>query len=262
MPLSRPAAGGAETGLVRPGPAALDFGTILSSFALAGLAAGALATAWSLLVTEVTIAHALQIAQGRSPGGDVEAPLSRVVQVLGGALGTLVHGVVLALVVAVVFTLVRHRLPARTDFGRVLALCAIGFGVLALLPAIAIPANPPGVGDPATIEERTALYGGVVLGGLVVALLVTAAVSALRSRGAGPVDATIGAVALGALLLLGLLVLLPANPDTVLPDVPLDVVWDFRLASLGQLAAMWTTLALVAGALLDRRTRDGAIGRD
>jgi Probable cobalt transporter subunit (CbtA) len=262
VPLSRSAADPAGTGVPAGGPAAPDFRTILSTFALAGLAAGALATAWSLLVTEVTIAHALRIEQARAIGEPVEGPLSRVAQVLGGALGTLVAGIVVALVTGVVFAQVRHRLPARTDFARVLAFCAIGFGVLGLLPAIAIPANPPGVGDSATIGQRTALYGAVVLGGVVVALLVTAAVSALRSRGAGPVDATIGGVVVGAVLLLGLQVLLPANPDRILPDVPADVVWDFRLASLGQLAAMWTTLALVAGALLDRRTRDVPPRRD
>jgi hypothetical protein len=40
--------------------------------------------------------------------------------------------------------------------------------------------------------------------------------------------------------------------------MPADVVWNFRLASLGQLAVLWTALALTAGALLDRRTRTRA----
>ena len=254
MPLSRSAAG---TDLPVPRSAGLSFGGVLSRFALAGLAAGVMSAAWSLLVTERAIAPALAIEEARGGGHD-EGPVSRPVQLLGGALGSVVAAVVLSLLAAVVFSLVRHRLPARTDFGRALVVGAIGFGVLALLPAVAIPANPPAVGDPATIGERTALYVGVLAGGAVVALLVAAAVSVLRSRGAGAVGATIGGVVVGVVLVGALLVLLPSSPDAIPADVPADVVWDFRLASLGQLTVLWLTLALVAGALLDRRTRTRA----
>lgn len=237
-------------------PALPSFATIAARFAMAGLAAGAVSAAWSLLVTERAIAPALAIetARGGAPG---TVPVSRPVQLLGGALGTIVAALVLALLAAVVFAAVRHRLPARTEFGRVLEVGAIGFGVLALLPAIAVPANPPAVGDPATIGARTALYGGVLAAGAVIALLMATAVSALRGRGHDPVLPAVGGVVTGAVLVAALLVLLPSSPDTVPGDVPADVVWDFRLASLGQLAVLWTTLALTAGALLERRTPKG-----
>jgi hypothetical protein len=255
VPLSRPAAG-TGSGVPIAGSSALSFGAILSRFALAGLAAGAVSAVWSLLVTERALEPALAVEEARG-GAHHEGPVSRPVQVLGGALGTLVAAVVLALVAAVVFALVRHRLPARTDFGRALVVGGIGFGVLALLPAVAVPANPPAVGDPATIGARTAVYFGVLAGGAVIALLVAAVVSLLRSRGAGAVGATIGGVVVGSLLVAALLLLRPA-PDPVPADMPADVVWNFRLASLGQLAVLWTALALTAGALLDRRTRTRA----
>ena len=54
----------------------------------------------------------------------------------------------------------------------------------------------------------------------------------------------------------GLLVLflaLPGSPDSI--DAPADLVWRFRLASLGGLAAAWTVLALVTGTLLSRPSR-------
>ena len=48
-------------------------------------------------------------------------------------------------------------------------------------------------------------------------------------------------------------------PDTIAADVPAAVVWNFRLASLGQLAVLWAGLGLVSGWLLDRLVR--SLGR-
>ena len=49
---------------------------------------------------------------------------------------------------------------------------------------------------------------------------------------------------------------LPATPDAV--DNPADLVWSFRLASLGALAVMWAVMALVTGTLLSRPARTQA----
>ena len=45
---------------------------------------------------------------------------------------------------------------------------------------------------------------------------------------------------------------MPGSPDVVPDDVPADLLWDFRVASLAQLAAMWLTLGLVFGVLMER----------
>jgi predicted cobalt transporter CbtA len=235
----------------------LTFRPILLRFTLAGALAGALAGLWSLLVTERAIDPALAIEESRSHGGDEHSVeiFSRGVQVTGGVLGSVIAGVVIGLLFAVVFAAVRHRLPARTDFGRAAVLGAIGFGVLALLPAVAMPANPPAVGDPATIGRRTAIYGGVLAAGLVIALLTSALVSALESRGFDrPVTVLIAVLTAGVLVGL-VLVFFPRNPDVIPADVPAALLWNFRLASLGQLAVLWSTVALVGGTLVDRLTR-------
>ena len=235
-------------------PATLTFGPILLRFTASGALAGALAGVWSLLVTERAIAPALALEEARSEGGAHEEVFSRGVQLTGGVLGSIVAGVVVGLLFAAVFAAVRHRLPARTDFGRSAVLGAIGFGVFALLPAVAIPANPPAVGDPGTIGRRTAIYGGVLAAGLVIVLLTSALVSVLDSRGVDRPLTVIAAV-LAAGILVGLVVVLfPKNPDAIPDDVPASVIWNFRLASLGQLTVLWTTVALVGGALVDPLT--------
>jgi predicted cobalt transporter CbtA len=237
----------------------LRFGQLFGRIVLAGLVAGVLAGVYSLLVTERAIAPALDIEEARAAteGGHEHAGelFSRPEQLLGGFLGTVLAGVVLAVVFAAVYGLVRHRLPGRTDVARAGLLAAIGFAVLALLPALKIPANPPAVGDPDTVGTRTAIYGGVLLCGVVGTMLVAALVSWLRSRGTSDA-ATVAAAAVAVAVLLALvLVLVPDNPDTIAADVPAAVVWDFRLASLGQLAVLWAGLGLAAGWLLDRLPR-------
>ena len=241
------------------------FGQLFGRLVLAGVIAGALAGAYSLLVTERAITPALDLEDARlaaQGGHDLGVEMfSRGTQLLGGFLGTLVAGVVLAVVFAAVYGVTRHRLPGRTDFSRVVLLAAIGFGIFALLPALKIPANPPAVGDPATIGTRTAIYGTVLLCGLIAAMLVAALVSFLRSRGAGIAATAAAAVVLTGVLVSLVILLVPDSPDTIPLDVPAAVVWSFRLASLGQLAVLWTALGLAGGWLLDRLTRTARADR-
>jgi predicted cobalt transporter CbtA len=54
----------------------------------------------------------------------------------------------------------------------------------------------------------------------------------------------------GYALLVGLW---PAGPDGIPADVPAGLIWQFRLSSLAELAALWVTLGVVTGLLLERR---------
>lgn len=230
------------------------FPALLSRLAIAGAISGVLSGAWAVMVTERALEPALAIEAAR-PTDSQEHPVevvSRTTQLLGGFLGTLIAAVVFSVVVAAVYAVTRHRLPGRTDVGRMTTLAAVGFAVFALLPAVKIPANPPAVGDPGTVSTRTAIYAAVLICGAATALIVSFLVSTLRRHGADPATvAVLAAVATVALLALTVL-LVPGSPDVIPPDVPAAVVWDFRLASLGQLAVLWASLGLAGGWLVDR----------
>lgn len=238
----------------------LRFGALLGRVVLAGLIAGALAGLFSLLVTQRAIAPALDLEEARAATEGAtqhhrEELFSRGEQLIGGFLGTMAAGIALAVVFAAVYALVRHRLPGRTDVARTVVLATVGFGIFALLPAVKIPANPPAVGDPGTVGTRTAIYGAVLLLGVITAMLVAALVSALRSHGIGAAATAVAATVATGLLLALILVLVPDNPDTIAADVPAAVVWNFRVASLAQLAVLWASLGLASGWLLDRLVR-------
>lgn len=234
----------------------------------AGAAAGLAAAVVLYLVVEPVIRRALVIEDARAATeesghaghthshGEAEAEIvSRGQQVVGGMLTSVVVGCLFGLVFAVVFAKARHRLPGTTDHGRAWLLAALGFFAFVLVPGVVIPSNPPAVGDPDTVSERTLLY---VLAILVAVALVLGAFTldrALSARGlASPRRTTIvGAAFLVAFALV--VWALPGTPDAIPGDVPPALIWDFRMASFAQLGAMWAVLGLVFGLLAAPRSK-------
>ena len=238
----------------------LPLGAILARGAAGGAAAGLAAALVSLLVVEPVIRAALAVEAARAPasGEHHEEVFSRPVQLAGGMLTAILVGLALGLVFAVVFARAHHRLPGRGNFGRAAVLAAAGFGVLALLSAVKYPANPPGVGDPETVGARTLMYLTLLAAGVLVLLALAAVFASLSRRGWPWAERVSAVVAAGVLLCGAVLALWPASPDPVPPDVPAELLWRFRLASLAQLAALWATLGLVTGLLLERAGRQPA----
>lgn len=233
----------------------MGFPALLRRGAAAGAAAGVCAALVMWLVVEPVLRRALALEAARGGHDHHEEPLvSRAVQVVGGLLTAVLVGVIVGVVFTVAFARLRPTLPAATDLGRSMVLAATGFTVLALLPAVQIPANPPGVGDPATVRERTLLYALTILLGLLGIGAVLAVDRALRETVTVPVRVGLDVV-VGVAWLVLVLVLVPGSPDGIPADVPAGLLWEFRLASLAQLAAMWTALGVVFGVLVDGRTR-------
>jgi predicted cobalt transporter CbtA len=235
----------------------MGIGALLRRGVAAGAAAGVASALVAWLAVEPVIRRALVIEEARAGAhAHHEEPLvSRGMQVFGGLLTIGVAGVLFGVVFAVVFARARHRLPARTDFGRAVLLALLGFGVFALLPGLKYPASPPGVGDPATVSERTLLYVASVVLGVLVVLTVSGVDRLLAARGLpAPRRQSLDAVA-AVVLLAVVLVALPPSPDGVPADVPAALLWDFRVASLAQLASMWAVMGVTFGLLADARER-------
>ncbi|MBW8729566.1 MAG: CbtA family protein, partial [Terrabacter sp.] len=112
--------------------------------------------------------------------------------------------------------------------------------------------NPPAVGNPETVGQRTMLYAVVLLLGVAIALLVPLLDQRLAARATVPSTRWAIDIVATVVLVVLVLVLMPGSPDAVPADVPAALIWDFRLASLAQLATMWLTLGLVFGLLLER----------
>ncbi len=235
----------------RPAP---SFGAVLLRGLLAGLIAGLLAGLFAYTLGEPKIDAAIAIEEAaagaeHSHGGD-EAEVSRTGQKGGLFLATGLYGVAMGGLLATAYAVLRRRLRTGDDARAGLGLAAAAVTGLVLVPFVKYPPNPPAVGDPATIDQRTISYLAIVVIGLVA---VWAAVLAFRSLRAGAGEWLRLSAATAAFLLVVVVgyVLLP-NIDEVPDGFPPSLLWNFRVTSLGTQVALWVTLGLAFAALLSR----------
>lgn len=220
----------------------------------AGLVAGGAAAVFSVVVVEPTIRLALAVEDSRTAvehhTHETEL-VSRGQQQVGGAIAVIVAALLLSTLYAVALTRFR-RSSSLSELTSALVVAGGGFAIFGLAPGLKYPANPPAVGDPDTVTERTLLYAcAIAIAALTVTALV-AVVRAARRRGWSDIRlawSVVGVVVAGAVILFAGL---PASPDAIPADVGAGLVWQFRLKSLGTLALLWTTLGLVTGTLLTR----------
>jgi hypothetical protein len=213
--------------------------------ATAGAVAGLVSSLWSLVLVEPVLQRAIDLE------GAGDGPVSRPVQRLVGLpAGTVLVGIALGLLFALTYRVV----PSRTGpWPRSLALALGAFTALVLIPQLVYPGNPPGVGSPDTIGERTNSYLVAVLLGVTVVASAYAALRELSRRGV-PAAVRQSAVAVAAVLVVAVgYLLLPASPDSV--DAPASLVWQFRLLSLGSLAVLFAVLGAAFGVLTERADR-------
>ncbi|MEV0711824.1 CbtA family protein [Nocardia aurea] len=241
--------------------------TLLLRGLLAGLIAGLLAATVGYFVGEPKIDAAIAIEEAASASepahqeaaepaghthGDEEEPLvsrdgQKAGQFLALGLGGMAFGAIFA-------AAAHHARRFTTLSGPRLAL-GLGIGgwlAIAAVPFFKYPANPPAVGDPETINDRTLLWVASVLLGLVA---VGAGVYVYKSlhgkldtlRLIGGVAAFVVVVTLGYVLLPGV--------DEVKADFPAGLLWQFRVASLAQTATLWAALGLGFAFLTEFTTR-------
>lgn len=239
------------------------FNAVLRRGLLAGGLAGLTAALFSLLLVEAPLQASLGIEEARSRASGEHAHeelFSRPVQVVGGMVAAVLVGVAIGVIFAVVFASVRHRMTARTDFGRSLQLAAGAFFAVSLLPALKYPANPPGVGEAETVTGRTLTYFSLIAVGIVILFAAHHLRNYLLARGWSS-SRTVTATAAAAAVLAGVaLWAWPANPDPIPADVPAALLWQFRLASLAELAGMWAVLGFSFGLLNEPSRREEAAG--
>jgi hypothetical protein len=231
---------------------ATDGAETFSTFLRRGLAAGLVGGIAGALILwwlgEPSIRQSLEVEARLSQGEVHEETFSRGVQVFGGVTAVLVTGLVLGLVLTIVFVKVRNRVALRTDAHVAIAAGALLFLVHGQIPWLKYPPNPPGVGDPETINERTVSY--LVLIAVAVLALVLAHEVAVRlaDRHIELPWRWLAAVAVNVTVLVIAYVVLP-SPDPIPEGVGADLLWRFRLASLAGLAAMWGAMTLTMAVL-------------
>jgi hypothetical protein len=221
---------------------------------LVGLAAGLLAFAFAFVFGEPQVQHAIDfeehLARINHEPAEAEIVSRGVQRTLGLLTGTVVMGVALGGLFSLVFVWAYGRIGAMSPrlTSAVLALGA--FVTVTVVPFTKYPANPPTVGNPDTIDKRTVLFVTMI------AISLLAAVAAGRIRRQllprlGPWNSALVAVAAFIVVVAIAELVLPAVHETP-PGFPADVLYRFRLASLGINLTLWTTIGLGFGAAAQR----------
>ena len=223
---------------------------------VAGLLAGLLAGLFAFLVGEPTLERAIALEEA-SAGAHHEEVFSRPTQKVGLFFATGLFGVTVGGVFGIVYAFFRERLAAAGDLGRSISLSGAIFLGAFLIPFLKYPAEPPSVGDPSTIGERTAAYFALVALSLLALLAAWLAAGTLKRRG---MDAPRRRLFIGAGLVPMIAVLflaLPAGPSA--GGFPSGLLWAFRLSSLGTQVVFWAGLGLLFGLLCERARRKEAV---
>ena len=200
------------------------------------------------------------IAKGQPVEPEAPELVSRPVQAgIGLLTGVSVYNVAFGGLFALVYALAYGRMGTFGPRAAAALLALSGLVAVYIVPNLKYPANPPSVGDSATIGLRTALYFSMI------AFSLAAMIGAwmLRNRlvrwlGEGDAALIAAAAYLVAVVVAGLA--LPAINEV--PEAfPAVVLWRFRIASLGSQAIMWATLGLGFGALTERAQSLGRAAR-
>jgi lysylphosphatidylglycerol synthetase-like protein (DUF2156 family) len=221
---------------------------------LVGLCAGVVGFVFAFIFGEPQLQHAidfgdyLQRLNHEPPDPQL---VSRGVQRSIGLLTSLaIMGVALGGIFSMVFAWAYGRIGALSPrlTSAVLALSA--YLTITVVPFTKYPANPPTIGNPDTIDRRTLLYFTMVYASI---LAFIAAVRIRRQllRRLGNWNAAIVATLAFVAVIAVAELILPSVHETP-PGFPADVLWRFRLASLGISATIWTTMGLMYGIAAER----------
>ena len=219
-----------------------------------GVIAGLLAGAFAFVIGEPHVQDAIDLEEAASahaslvpviPAHVGDWVVSRDEQRFGLFLATGLYGLAVGGVFGVLFATLRGRGRARSDYELAVRLAGALFVALVLVPFLKYPANPPAVGNPDTIGDRTTYYLVLLLGSAL-AMLAAARVAWAVPDGAVPWKRPLLAggtfVGLAAVLMLAL----PAVHE-IPADFPAQLIWEFRLSALGTQAVLWTALGVGYG---------------
>ncbi|WP_119067107.1 CbtA family protein [Rubrobacter indicoceani] len=225
------------------------FFTYLRRGVLAGLVAGLIAGLFAYSVGEPAIERALLLEEGAS---EPDGVVSRDRQEIGLIVATVLYAGAMGGVFAVVFSWLRGR-GAASDWSRSLGLASVLFSGFFFIPFVKYPSEPPGTGDMETLGLRTAAYLLCLVISLFSLLGAWYLARFLRGRGyTAPVrQVVVGGALVGVLGVL--FALLP--PATAVGDFPGDVLWSFRVSTVGTQVLIWGMTGVIFGLLGERAAR-------
>jgi len=222
-----------------------------------------------------TAQHAIEAAAGQSAEGHGAEVFSRAVQAnVGIGVAVIFFGMAMGALFAVAYAICLGRTGRIRP--RSLALLVAGGGFLGfyLVPFLKYPANPPAIGHEETIQQRSSLYLLMVACSVLFLILTVWVGRGLQAR-FGTWNATLLAVGVFVVATGIVMLVLPSSGELaanqqyhsatetpgpltdasgtiVFPGFPADLLYGFRLYSIGAQLILWAAIGLVFGPLAER----------
>jgi len=255
---------------------------------LAGAVGGLLAFLFARVLAEPLIQQAVDYESGRDaaqhaidsaaglPHSSHEAEVfSRAVQAnVGIGVAMIFFGLAMGALFAVAYAVCLGRTGRIRARSLALLVAGGGFLSLYLVPFLKYPTNPPAIGNEDTIQLRSSLYLLMVVSSVLFLILTVWLGRGLQAR-FGTWNATLIAAGVFIVATGILMVVLPsfgelaanreyhsatetpgaltdATGKIVYPGFPADLLFSFRLYSLGAQLILWAVIGLVFGPLAER----------
>jgi len=225
---------------------------IIARGLVAGAIGGVLAFLFARTFVEPVITRALAYEESHEHGHEHGIELfTRGVQAnVGMGFGVLGFSVAMGALFAVVYCVLYGRVGNLSPRSLSVALAGGMFMSLYVIPFLKYPPNPPASSLEETIRQRTLLYLLMVV--LSAALLVAAVYLGHRLVAQfGLWSATLMGAAAYVVAVAVVMLVLPTIDETP-GDFSADVLYEFRLYSLGTQFVLWAMIGLVFGSMADR----------
>jgi len=225
---------------------------IIARGLVAGAIGGVLAFLFARTFVEPVITRALAYEESHEQGHEHGIELfTRGVQAnVGMGFGVLGFSVAMGAMFAVVYCVLYGRVGNLSPRSLSVALAGGMFMSLYVIPFLKYPPNPPASSLEETIRQRTLLYVLMVV--LSAALLVAAVYLGHRLVAQfGLWSATLMGAAAYVVAVAVVMLVLPTIDETP-GDFSADVLYEFRLYSLGTQFVLWAMIGLVFGSMADR----------
>lgn len=162
--------------------------------------------------------------------------------------GAIMLGIFYSIIFTFVYTMVQHRIPVKNVGFKSLILALNGFLVAMLVPSLFLPPNPPGIETSLSVMTRQSIFFAIIIAGILASIAFWIIYSRL-SRKYNPIyGLSIGVVVFVAIIITTLL-LVPSNSNV--SSIPLDLLWKYRVESLGVQFAFWATMGVIVNTMLD-----------
>ncbi len=229
-------------------------GKLLLRGMIVGFVAGLLAFGFAKVFGEPAVDRAIafeeQMSQAKGEAPEPEIVSREVQGGFGLFTGIVTYSAALGGLFSLAFAFTYGRVGKLGPRATAALLALGGFVALVLVPGLKYPANPPSVGDPETIRYRTELFFAMLVISVgALSFTVFLARRLLAKHGVWNASVIAGAAFLAIIIV----------ANTALPEInevpeqfSANLLWQFRVATLGIQTILWATLGLLFGYVAER----------